>query len=139
MDRIDRFTRTQKIGEIYSDFLVNLNAHPNTGNVMKKVDVEAVKRAIRNLLLTDKGERVFNSNFGSNIRKILFEQADTFSRDQLKSFIEEAITNYEKRAQLEKVVVAVGNDEITYIVDIYFKVINNQTVYNLQVKLDRVR
>lgn len=139
MDRIDRFTKTEKLSEIYSDFLVNFNSHPNTGNLMKKIDVEAVKRAIRNLLLTDKGERMFNAKFGSNIRKILFEQADTFSKDQLKSFIEEAITNYEKRAQLEKVVVAVGNDEITYIVDVYFKVINNQTVYNLQIKLDRVR
>ena len=139
MARSDRLTNLEKKKDIYSDFLVNFNAHPNTGELMRKTDLESVKRAIRNILLTDRGERLFNEKYGASVRKVLFEQADDFSKDMLKNLIQQSIENYEKRVKLVEVVVGMGNDEITYIVDIYFKMINNQNVFNLQVKLDRVR
>lgn len=50
---------------------------------------EQAKSNLKNLLLTRKGERVMQPNFGSGLHELLFEQAD----DQLEQRLEEEITN----------------------------------------------
>jgi phage baseplate assembly protein W len=125
--------------EIYSDFFTNFNIHPNTGTLLKRTNVEAVKRSLRNLLSTDKGERLFSPDFGANIKQYLFEPADSVTRENLKVSISEAIKNYEPRAYVDAINISLSNDEHTYTIDIIFKVINNPDPALLQVKLDRVR
>lgn len=48
---------------------------------------DVVKQNLKNLLLTQKGERVHKRNFGSNLRHLLFEQ----KTDALKTMITEDI------------------------------------------------
>ena len=50
---------------------------------------EQAKSNLKNLLLTRKGERVFQPNFGSGIHELLFEQAT----NDLESKLQENITN----------------------------------------------
>lgn len=139
IQRVDKLTSANRTKEIYSDFLTNFNLHPNTGNLLKRTDIEAVKRSIRNLLLTDKGERMFQPDLGSNVRNYLFENASSVTQNSLKESITTTIKNYEKRANLIDVIVALSNDEHSYNIDIYFTVINNPTVAVFNVQLDRVR
>jgi phage baseplate assembly protein W len=139
IQRIDKNTSANRPKEIYSDFLTNFNAHPNTGALLKRSDEEAVKRSIRNLLLTDVGERFFQPNFGSNVRRYLFENASDVTKNSLRESIVNAINNYEPRANIIDVIVTLSNDEHSYMVDIYFNVINNPTVVVFNVQLDRVR
>lgn len=47
---------------------------PNGWFATTKTTVEAVKNNIRNLLLTNRGERVFQPNLGLGLRQFLFEQ-----------------------------------------------------------------
>jgi phage baseplate assembly protein W len=139
-ERVDKkYTAGVKQEDTYSDFFVNFNAHPNTGFLLKRTDIEAVKRSIRNLLSTEQGERIYNENYGSRIRSLLFELPTSINKEQLKSSIESAIENYEPRADLKEVVVGLSNDETTYVIDVYFSVINNPNLQNLQIKMDRVR
>ena len=139
IQRVDKLTSGSRTKEIYSDFLTNFNLHPNTGNLLKRTDIEAVKRSIRNLLLTDKGERMFQPDLGSNVRNYLFENTSSVTQNSLKESITTTIKNYEKRANLIDVIVALSNDEHSYNIDIYFTVINNPTVAVFNVQLDRVR
>lgn len=139
IERIDRIASPPRVAEIYSDFLTNFNAHPNTGYLLKRSDIEAVKRGLRNLLLTEKGERPFNPDFGCNLRRYLFEHASDITKASIKDTITAAIENHEKRVRLVDVVVALSNDEHTYIIDVYFNVLNDPNQQNLQVKLERVR
>ena len=125
--------------EIYSDFMTNFNAHPNTGMLLKRTNVEAVKRSIRNLLSTDKGERFFAPDFGGNIKKYLFEPADSVTKENLKVSISETLKKYEPRAIVDEIRISLSNDEQTYNIDIIFRVINNPDPALLQIKLDRVR
>lgn len=138
-DRADRAASRPDRANIYSDIFTNFNAHPNTGALLVRTDVDAVKRALRNLMMTDKGERPFNPDFGSNIRSILFEPSSDVVRKQLESLIKECIKNHEKRALVDNVVVTLSNDEETYIIDVYFRIINSPVINSLNVKLDRVR
>jgi len=50
---------------------------------------EQAKSNLKNLLLTRKGERIMQPNFGSGLHELLFEQAD----EQLEQRLEEEITN----------------------------------------------
>ena len=52
---------------------------------------EAVVSNLKNLLLTSKGERYMQPNFGTNIRSVLFENNTSVIRDILVDSIEEDI------------------------------------------------
>ena len=60
----------------YSDIDIFFNRHPVTNDITVKKDTDAVKRSLRNIVLTNHFERPFKPNFGTNIRKALFEMND---------------------------------------------------------------
>ena len=78
-------------------------AHPTTGDVMKKTGVDAIKRSIRNLILTNFYDRPFRSYIGSNAQKLLFENANPLTANFLKDAIQEVITNYEPRVKVNDI------------------------------------
>lgn len=55
---------------------------------------EQLKYNIINFLLTNKRERIFNPNFGANIRSKLFEQITPQTLDELDSLIRTGIQQY---------------------------------------------
>lgn len=55
---------------------------------------EQLKYNIINFLLTDQRERIFNPNFGANIRSKVFEQITTETLDELDSLIRTGIQRY---------------------------------------------
>lgn len=139
VDRTEKTAAVPPIGPIYSDFMTNFNAHPNTGKLVTKTDVEAARRSLRNLILTNRGERFYKPTLGSNINSLLFEPATDIVTNQIKSLVRECIETYEKRVFIEKIDVNPIDEGTTYNIDIYFSIINNANVYNLNIKLDRLR
>lgn len=139
VERVDRKTKPDELSAVYSDFSINFNAHPNTGNLVMRNNVDAIKRSLRNLILTEFGERFFHPEIGCGLRNILFEPATAINKRQLQLYITESIENFEPRVSLKDVVVETSEDEETYIIDIYFNMINNSETQALNVKLDRVR
>jgi hypothetical protein len=61
------------IKEAYSDLDLLFKAHPISGDVTVKTDADAVKRAVKNIVLTNYYERPFKPSLGGNIRGLLFE------------------------------------------------------------------
>lgn len=55
---------------------------------------EQLKYNIINFLLTDKRERIFNPDFGANIRRKLFEQLTNETIDELDSIIRTGMERY---------------------------------------------
>jgi phage baseplate assembly protein W len=53
---------------------------------------DQIKANLINYLLTNKGERVFNPNFGADLRALLFEGINDSSLDELQSNIESSIS-----------------------------------------------
>ena len=56
---------------------------------LTKTSFEQAEHNLKNLLLTQRGERPFQPEFGSNLRRICFEQID----DNLPQIIEEEVKN----------------------------------------------
>jgi phage baseplate assembly protein W len=123
----------------YSDFYMNLDPHPDSKQLVRYVDSDAVKSSIRNLVLTNKYERLFQPNIGSNLRAYLFELISPETEFLIKKSITETIENYEPRAQLIDVVVSGQIDDNAYTVSIYFYVNNNPNAQALNFTLNRLR
>lgn len=123
----------------YSDIDSAFNIHPNTRDVSLLINEDAVKTSIRNILLTRKGERVFNTLYGSDLQSILFENITPQTELTLKKYIETSITNFEPRAKLIEVIATGMPDENGYVVTIIFGVINKTEPIKLELLLNRIR
>ena len=81
----------------YRDINITFKKHPVTNDVVVSKDASAIKQAIVNLLLTNKGERLMNPDYGSDIRKYLFEPLDYGTSYLIKGNIRSTIDTFEPR------------------------------------------
>ena len=139
MARADIFTTIYNPEERYSDFLTNFDKNPITGNLAKVINEESVKQALKNLLLTNNGEKFYDSGFGSKIKALLFDIADASTMDTLKMTIEQAIKNHEPRVNLLNIEVRDDSANNAYGITIYFNLINIIETIQLNLILKRVR
>lgn len=128
-------TRERSYVDIDLDFSVN----DNTGDVFKKRDANAVKTAVKNLILTDFYERPFQPFLGSGVKGLLFELADDSTDIEIRESIRKAIENYEPRARILSIQVN-GNERQNAIdITIQFIVVSTQQQVILSFTLNRLR
>jgi len=124
---------------VFSDLNFTFTPHPVTGKLPVLRNEQAVKKALRNLILTNKYERPYEPLFGGNILSLLFENSDNFLDYQIKKQIELAISNFEPRATLVNVIVNDNNDDNNLEVTIIFFIENQKEPVELTINLERVR
>ena len=139
--RLDKITSSDRSASKATsrDFMTNLNKHPETDQLIALTNSEAVKRSVRNLILTQKGERFFQPNIGSDIQRMLFEPISEYTSEVLKSLIMETIKNHEPRALDPDVYIEPDEFNNAYNVTILFYIINNADPIAINVNLARVR
>jgi len=84
----------------YSDFDFMFKKHPVTKDVPIKRDVEAVKQSVRNILLTRRGEKFFDPDFGGSLTEFLFELFDPIVEAEMEERIINTLRNYEPRVKV---------------------------------------
>lgn len=129
-------TRSQ---EFFSDFTRNLEQIPGRSDLSRVVNENAVRESIRNLVETDRGERLFQPNIGCDIRGSLFENIDASTMLILKENIKSTIRTYEPRCNLRDVEIVGNVDSNELKVRIIFSVINSNIDSSLTIDLNRVR
>lgn len=102
----------------YSDINLDFHPHPVSGDLVPLTNAEAVKRSVRNILFTGKNERLFNPEFGANLRQLLFEPITPASELQIKLYITNAIRFFEPRINIIELRVKASVDEYQY--NVYF-------------------
>jgi hypothetical protein len=139
MARVDKFTAADKQNQIYSDFLTNLSSHPASNDIVRFVNENAVTRSIKNLMLTDKGERLFQPKIGSNIRRMLFEPMGPSTATAISSYVSDTIEKHEPRAKVIRIDVIPNYDRNAYVISIVYFIINKQEPVTTEITLYRVR
>ena len=114
----------KRSSRVYKALNLNFGINPVTSDVTTVTDVTAVKRSVRNLLLTNHYDRPFHPEIGSNVQALLFENFGPITGNQLSRQIEELIANFEPRARVESVECFPLPDVNTYDIRIYFYVEN---------------
>jgi phage baseplate assembly protein W len=137
--RVKTSTPVRRKQELYSDFFTDLLSLDVTRDIAKAVNEDAVKQSIRNLLLTNRGDRLFNNTLGSDIYSLLFENSSPALEQTLSDYIKTTIENYEPRAELIDVVVDSEADEHEVLVVINFRVLNKTEPVSLELVLNRIR
>lgn len=124
---------------LYKDLDINFPAHPQTGDVGKRIDVNAVKQSILTLLYTQPGERLFQPTLGTPLYRLLFEPIDPIITESLRVGIETAIRNHEPRVILNRVDLVPMPDENAYEISIFFNIIGLQNPVTFTTTLKRLR
>ena len=123
---------------MYSDIDLTF-AKRSSGDVYKKTDAAAVKQSIKNLLLTNLGEKPFNPYFGGGLSDLLFELADNDLDILLEDQITAAIENWEPRAKLISIVPNIQPDNNTARVKIVFQIISTSEEVVFETTVARLR
>jgi phage baseplate assembly protein W len=61
---------------------------------MNKTDKDAIRADLLHLLLTNKGERLYLPDFGSDLKKYIFEPNDSITHDQIRDNLNDTIKLY---------------------------------------------
>ena len=123
----------------WSDLDLNFQAHPITKDIVKKKDIEAVKRSVKNLILTNRYERPFHPEIGSSVIGMLFEPVSPTTSVVLKQRILEVIENYEPRAIVNDIEIFGDIDRNGYEITIIFTPLNSLEPVQIDLFLERLR
>jgi len=123
----------------YRDLDLDFKRHPITHDVSQKIDAEAVKRAVRNLILLQFSEKPFHPEINSSINSLLFESNVAQSGYLLKEYISQIIKDYEPRANNILVGISFNPDLNSISANIQFSVVNVPSIVQLNVPLVRSR
>ena len=128
-------TRTPDFSDLDLDFI----AHPTTKDVVRKTGVDAIKRSVRNLVLTNFYDRPFRTYIGSSAVKLLFEPANSLVANQLKDAILQVITNFEPRVSVTDIDVNFDYDNNGYNATIRYTIKNTAQPVVSTIFLERIR
>jgi phage baseplate assembly protein W len=129
--------------QLYKNAVANFTAqsfkYSNPADIVKRYDEQAIKAAVRNLILTSNYERPFHPEIGTQINSLLFEPATPMLSAVLERTIRTAINNFEPRVDLNDVQCVVNEDNNSVDVSIIFTILNTQTPQLLNLVLERTR
>ena len=123
----------------WSDLDLDFNAHPVTKDVVTKTDVEAIKRSVRNLILTNRYERPFQPEIDGGVTRHLFQLSTPSRLYDIETAIQLAIANFEPRARVTNVFVGGDLDRNGFNVTIEFRVVNVPNPVTIELFLERLR
>ena len=88
---------TVRKSRAFKDISLSFTPHPVTKDLPVLVNERAIVRAVRNLVETIPSERFFDSNLGTNVRAMLFENFTGSSVMIIEDMVRSTLRNYEPR------------------------------------------
>ena len=107
----------------FKDISMSLLLNPLTRDVVDIKNETPIARSVRNLILTEPGERLFGNQIGSKVSKSLFENIDVTSAAIIKNEIINTIENYEPRVILTDVIIDPMFDDNAFNVSIFYNIV----------------
>ena len=131
--------RSKRSSRVYKDLNLDFQQNTATKDIQKMLDVESVKRSVRNLINTNHYEKPFRPQVGSNLRAMLFELISPQMNHAISKEIDLLIRNYEPRCRLVEVSSNPQIDKNAYAVTISFYVVNHPEPVVVESFLERIR
>jgi phage baseplate assembly protein W len=125
--------------ENFSDFLDSFAITPYGNQLGRVTDAQAVNQSLKNLILTNLGERLFQPFVGSNITNSLFEINDSILAGNIDFLVRNTVENNEPRALIQDVTIIPNDEDHTFSISIVYNLINNSDPITLNFTLKRVR
>lgn len=123
----------------YSDLNLLFMPNPITGDINPIKDIEAIKKSVINLILTNFYERPFQPEIGCGVRGLLFEPADPITISDLEDAAQQVLDNFEPRVRVISISATDDPDNNSYIMTIYFQILSTEQVAEVTTVLERLR
>ena len=124
---------------IWADLDLDFAKHPVTKDIVRKTNVEAVKRSVRNLILTNQYERPFHPEIDGGVTRHLFGLSTAHTKHDIALAIQSCLKNYEPRVIVDNVSVTGDLDKNGFNASIFFRVINSPEPIVIGIFLERTR
>lgn len=123
--RADKYTVNSKLQTKFADFVSSFEFNPDTRDLYVNYNDYAIRESLRNLILTDQGERPFQPTLGGDIRRMLFNIVDDIAIHHLRTSIETTIQNHEPRVMLRDLTVIPNDADNMVSITIFYSTINS--------------
>jgi phage baseplate assembly protein W len=130
---------TVKTIKQFSDIDLNFKANPFTKDLYLKTNEEAIKTALKHLILTKNFERPFHPEIGTQVNALLFENFSPANRIALERTIVDAIEKFEPRVRLIEVSIKELQDSNNLEISITYTTKNVDNPVTITTLLSRVR
>jgi phage baseplate assembly protein W len=139
LTRAQTLTGAGKKEEYYSDFLNSFAKTPVGEQLARVLNERSINQALKNIILTNRGERLFQPGIGSDINAMLFENNFESNLSTIEFYIRNAVEINEPRVNLIGVSVETGQTEHEVVINIVYNTINNPAPTLFNYILKRVR
>ena len=129
----------ERTARVYSDLDLKFSKHPVTKDVTIKTNEYAIAASVRNIIMTNFGERRFSPKFGSDVFSQLFEPLDDMTAMNITEEIMTSLTNYEPRVKIDFVNVVPNFSLDGFDVTIKFFLLNSIKPITTALFLQRLR
>ena len=131
--------KSKRSSKLFKDLNLDFQENTATKDIQKMLDVESVKRSVRNLINLNHYDKPFHPEIGSNLRGMLFENITPQMSHAITKEIDLLIRNYEPRAKLVQVATMPNFDRNAYAATISFFVQNAPDRITVESFLERLR
>ena len=128
-----------KANRNYVDLDLSFKINPFTKDLYLKTDEEAVKTAVKHLILTKTFERPFLSEIGTQVTSLMFENFTSAVKIAMERTIRETIEKFEPRVRLIDVLVTEKPEDNDLTITVVFALKNSNTPLTVSTLLSRVR
>lgn len=126
--------------QTFKDFNFNFKPHPVTEDLMVVKDSADIKQSIKSLLLTKKGERLFNSRLGTGLGDLLFEPLDFGTASLIRDEIYTVINLYESRIRILELTVDTNYEDNGYDISLEYEIVGRDDLQsNIEFFLESAR
>ena len=115
-----------RVSRSFKDISLSFIPHPVTKDLPILKDENAIRRSVRNIVETIPTEKFFNSTFGSDVYKSLFDFVDFGTASIIKDQIKTSILNFEPRVDNVNVNVFPRPDDNEFEVEVIFDIIGQE-------------
>ena len=112
-----------RISRSFKDISLSFEPHPVTKDLPVLKNERAIIRSVRNIVQTIPTEKFFDSLFGSDVYRSLFDFVDFGTASIIQEQIKTALNNFERRINNVKVEVEPRPDDNDFEVTVIFDII----------------
>lgn len=124
---------------LFSDLNLLFAPNPVTGDINPIKDIEAIRKSVVNLILTNFYERPFQPEIGCGVRGLLFELADAITISDIENAARLVLENFEPRIAVLDVNASDDPDNNSYTLSIQFQILSNEQISEVTTILERLR
>tara|TARA_Y100000114_G_scaffold86149_1_gene79680 strand:+ start:1850 stop:2269 length:420 start_codon:yes stop_codon:yes gene_type:complete len=125
------------LSRAFKDIKVDFASNPFTKDVSQVTNDNSIKQSLKNLVMTQPGEKLFQPQIGSGVRRLLFEPMDAFTADAIRDDILNTVGQHEPRISIRNIAVREQYDQNQFNVTINYAIVGQPLIEEVAFVLKR--